>query len=75
MYQQQRDQHQLYAFLKTTPKPPSTINAPVVVDVESVVASTLTAPVNVDTPDTVIVLVLTLRVPTQLHHLVRYHHH
>ena len=36
----------IYTFL-AIPTPPSTINAPVDVDVESVVASTLTAPLNV----------------------------
>ena len=42
----------IYTFF-ATPKPPSTINAPVYDDVESVVASTLTAPLNVHVvPDT-----------------------
>ena len=42
----------IYTFF-ATPRPPSTINAPEVDDVESVVASTLTAPLNVPVvPDT-----------------------
>ena len=42
----------IYTFL-ATPRPPSTIKAPEVDDVESVVASTLTAPLNVPVvPDT-----------------------
>ena len=40
------------------------INAPVVVDVVSVVLVTLVTPANVETPDVVTVSVLTLRVPT-----------